>query len=121
MKSFTLITTAFVLSCSILSVATAAPPSDIPNALVKFGDVDTARPAGKEELYRRLTRAARTVCHSLDPSESGTNLMLIPLHKACIDQAISGAVAKINLPDFTDYVASRMQKPANSAARLAAR
>jgi len=121
MKSFTLITTALLLSGSILCVAEAAPPSDAPTAVVKFADLDATRPAGKQELYRRLTRAARSVCRSLDPSESGAKLQFTPLYKACIDQAVSGAVANINLPEFTDYVASRMHKPAGTGIQLAAR
>jgi UrcA family protein len=121
MKKFTLITTALVLSGSILAVANASPPSDVPTAVVKFGDLDATRPAGKEELYRRLTRAAGLVCRSLDPSESAAKLELSSLHKACIDQAVSGAVAKINLPEFADYVASRTQKPASAGIQLAAR
>jgi UrcA family protein len=121
MKTFTVITTALVLSGSILSIAKAVPPSNVPTAVVKFGDLDANRPAGQEELYRRLTRAAHSVCRSLDPSESGAKLLLTPLYKACIDQAVSGAVAKINLPEFTDYVASRTQKPASTDIQLAAR
>jgi UrcA family protein len=122
MKSFTLIATALVLSGSILSVAKAAQPSDAPTTVVKFGDLDAKRPAGKEELYRRLTRAAHSVCRALDPNESGaTNLQLIPVYKSCIDQAVSGAVAKINLPEFTDYVAARTQKPVSTGMQLAAR
>jgi UrcA family protein len=120
MKSITLITTAFLLSGSILSVVQAAPPSDVPTAVVKFGDLDANRPAGKEELYRRLSRAARSVCRSLDPNESGaTNLHLIPLYKTCIDQAVSGAVAQINRPDFADYVAARIATPGRAGIQLA--
>jgi UrcA family protein len=121
MKSFTLITTALVLGASILCVANAAPPSDLPTTVVKFGDLDATGPAGKEELYRRLTRAAHSVCRSLDPSESATKLQFAPLYKTCIDQAVSGAVAKINRREFTEYVASRMQKPDPVGIQLAAR
>jgi hypothetical protein len=48
-------------------------------------------------------------------------LQLIPLYKACIDQAVSGAVARINRPEFTDYVASRTPKAAHVGIQLAAR
>ncbi len=47
MKKFALITTALVLSGSIFSIAQAAPPSDVPTAVVKFGDLDTTGSAGK--------------------------------------------------------------------------
>jgi UrcA family protein len=120
MKTFTLITTALVLCGSILSVAKAARPSDIPTAVVKFGDLDTTHPAGKKELYRRLSRAAREVCSSLEGVSGST---AFPTHQygACIDRALSGAVAQINRPDFTDYVATLAHEPAGAGARLAAR
>jgi UrcA family protein len=121
MKAITLITAALVLSGSILSVAKASPPSDVPTVVVKFGDLDTTRPGGKEALYRRLTQAARTVCGGLDPTESAATLMVTPAYRACIGQAISGAVAKINLPEFTDYVAMRTQKPIGTDVRMATR
>jgi UrcA family protein len=121
MKTITLITTALFLSGSTLSVAEAAAPSDVPTAVVKFGDLDTIGLAGKAELYRRLTQAAREVCRSLDPSQSGPKMLVRPLYKGCINQAVSGAVAKINRPEFTDYVASRMPKPASAGIQFAAR
>jgi UrcA family protein len=121
MKSITLITTALLLGGSILSVAKAAPPSEIPTAVVKFGDLDATRPAGMEELYRRLRQAARGVCRSLDPADSAAKELVTSLYKACIEQAVWGAVVKINRPDFTDYAATRTRKPAGADTRLAAR
>jgi len=66
MKAIALIAITLILCGSILSVAEAAPPSDVPTAVVKFGDLDTTHPAGKEELYRRLSRAAQAVCSPLE-------------------------------------------------------
>jgi UrcA family protein len=120
MKTFTLISIALVLCGSILSVAKAARPSDIPTAVVKFGDLDTMHPAGKKELYRRLSRATREVCSSLEGT-SGSRLFPAPQYEACIDRALSGAVAQINRPDFTDYVATLAHKPTSVDTRLAAR
>jgi UrcA family protein len=119
MKFLTLITTALVLSGSILSVANASPPSDVPTAVVKFGDLDTTHPAGKEALYRRLTRAARSVCRSLDPGDSAAKGDVAPLYKACINRAVSGAIARINRPEFSEFVASRMPAPDHADIQLA--
>lgn len=121
MNKITLITTALFLGGSILSVAKAAPASEVPTAVVKFGDLDATRSAGMEELYRRLTRAGRTVCRSLDPADSAAKDLVTPLYKACIDRAVWGAVVKINRPDFTDYMAARSGKPASAETRLATR
>lgn len=121
MKTLIAITTTLVLSAFILCVAKAVPAPDLPIAVVKFGDLDATRPAGKEELYRRLTRAAHSVCRSLDPSDSDARLQYITPYKTCIDHAVTDAVARINVPEFTDYVAFRTQKPASADIQLAAR
>jgi UrcA family protein len=120
MKNFTLITTTLVLCGSFLSIAKAAPHADVPTAVVKVGDLDTTGLAGKKELYRRLSRASRAVCSSLE-DQSGSNARIAHLYEACIDQAISGAVAQINRADFTNYVASLTHKPDSTETRLAAR
>ena len=120
MKTFTFATSAFFLGMSMIAVVQAAPPSDLPTAVVKFGDLDATRSMGQEELYGRLTRAARSVCRSLDPRDSVAKTQMEPLYKACIEQAVSGAVAKINRPEFADYVASRMQSPDRTGMHLAA-
>jgi UrcA family protein len=122
MKTIALITAALVLSGSILSAAKAAPPSDVATAVVKFGDLDTTRPAGKEELYRRFARAARSTCRSLDPSDASTKwLASRAQYEACINQALEGAVARFNRPDFTEYVAARTGKSTSAGVRLADR
>jgi UrcA family protein len=121
MKTINLITSALLLSASILSVAQAAAPSDAATAVVKFGELDVNSTAGKQELYLRLNQAARTVCRSLDPSESGAKYLPASRYKACIEQAVSGATAKIDRPDFSAYVASRMPKATGSVIQLAAR
>jgi len=120
MKTFTLITTAFILSGSILCSVKAAVPSDVPTAVVKFGDLDTTRPAGKQELYRRLSKAAQAVCSPMDGA-FGFRALVTPQYEACVDKALTGAVARINRPEFTDYVASRTQKSDHAGIRLAAR
>jgi UrcA family protein len=121
MKTITLITTSILLSYSILSAAKAAPPSDVPSAIVKFRDLDTTRPAGEEELYRRLIRAARAVCGPVDPNGAVVKALVTPEYEACIDQALSGAVARFNRPEFTDYVAARTPKAALAGVQLATR
>jgi UrcA family protein len=121
MKTIILFTTALVLSGSIFSVAQAGSSSDAPTAVVKFGDLDTTRSAGQEALYRRVTRAAQSVCGSLDPGVSGRNLALVSLHTACVDQALAAAVAQINRPEFTNYVATRLPNVTGADIRLAAR
>jgi UrcA family protein len=120
MKTFTLITTALLIGGATLSVAEASPPSDVPTAVVKFGGLDTTHPAGKEELYRRLVRAAQAVCSPLEGA-FGSRALVTSQYEACIDQALSGAVAQFNRQDFTDYVAMRTKKSGGAGSRLATR
>ena len=119
MKKFTLITTTLVLCGSFLSIAEAAPNSVLPTAVVKVADLDIAAPAGKKELYRRVSRAARAVCSAFE-DESGLRVSLTQLHEACVDKAVAGAVAQINRADFTDYVATLIHRPVGGELRLAA-
>ena len=113
-----------ILSALTFSIATVSRADDgttPAHVIVKFGDLDATRPAGMEELYRRLKRAARSVCISLDPTVSAAKSQLAPHYKACVGEAVSDAVSQINRPAFTDYVASRMKKPDHSGIQLAAR
>jgi UrcA family protein len=95
MKTITFIATTVILFASVLSVAKAAPPSDLPTAVVKFGDLDATYPAGQEELYRRLSRAVRTVCSPLQEAP-GSIAVGKSRNTACIDRADSDALARIN-------------------------
>jgi UrcA family protein len=121
MKTFTLVIAAIVQCGSLLTIGKAASPFDVPAAVVKFGDLDTTHSSGKDELYRRLTVAAREVCRPFE-GVFGSGWIKAPQYTACLDKAISGAVAQVNRPEFTDYVATRTQQPGHLvAARLATR
>jgi hypothetical protein len=81
MKSFTFIATALVLSGPILSVAKAAPPSDVATAVVKFDDLDANRPAGKGGVVpARDTSGAHGMPFSGSERVSGVT----PVHRARI-------------------------------------
>ena len=120
MKIFKLVSAALMLSSSAFCMATAAPPSEVATAIVKFGDLDTTHAVGREQLYRRVNLAARAVCRSLDPNESGAGLQIAARYKACIDQAVAGAVARINRPEVSDYFAARNEASIGSGTHLAA-
>jgi UrcA family protein len=86
--------------------ASAASPSDDQPAsdgakqyVVRFADLDLSKMAGATALYGRLQRAARTVC---DPLES-RDLAFATKYRACMDQAVSSAVARINRPLLSAY------------------
>jgi UrcA family protein len=97
-----------IFSVSIHSVAKAASTSDVPTAAaVKLRDLEITRPAGKQDLYRRLIRAARAACSPGGwPDKAGVT----PQHEECVDQAVSDAVARFNRAEFSDYVAAHFHR-----------
>jgi UrcA family protein len=122
MKTLNILAPALLLCGSMLSTANAATPSDdVPTMVVKFADLDTTHAPGMQELYRRLDRAARTVCAPLEGELVGSRALAAARYQACREQAIAGAVAQINRADFSDYVASLTHQSSGVTTRLAAR
>jgi UrcA family protein len=78
-----------------------AEPADDPrlHTAVKFADLDLTQPEGAAALYGRMHAAAEHVCASLQRSERTS----IRRYNACITEAISAAVTKLNRPVLTTY------------------
>ena len=76
----------------------AASSSDgVPQEVVRFADLDLTRPAGAQELYRRIQHAARDVCEA-----TGTGPYSIALrYRDCTNQAIARAVTEVDAPLLT--------------------
>ncbi|WP_267414207.1 UrcA family protein [Sphingomonas sp. GC_Shp_4] len=88
--------------CSVLSIAgaaslvafaspahaTATRPSDVRQAVVKYGDLDLGNPADRARFATRASRAADQVC-----TVSGASLSMAELacRQAAIEQARRGA------------------------------
>ena len=86
--------------------ATAAGPSNEQSLsggakqyVVRFADLDLSKMAGATALYVRLQHAARVVC---DPLES-RELAFATKYRACMDQAVTNAVASVNRPLLSEY------------------
>ncbi len=67
----------------------ASAPDDLRRQVVKFGDLDLTRPAGAQELYRRLRNAARNVCESYDR---------LGYDRSCVEAAVARAIAEVGAP-----------------------
>jgi UrcA family protein len=84
---------------------TAAPFAQADNAFatptrtVEFADLNLAHAEGAHALYARLEQASRAVCASLDSRDLRTRAR----RRACIEQAIAAAVAKVDRPLLTQY------------------
>jgi UrcA family protein len=76
----------------------AAESGDAPaTQLVSYGDLNLSSPEGTERLYRRIQNAAERVCGQVDVLD----LHAVALKKACINRAVSQAVAAVKSPMLT--------------------
>jgi UrcA family protein len=103
MYRFTTTMTMFALALGFQS-AYAAPPENAPSVVVHFADLDLSRSEGATVLYQRLKGAAETVCAPLE----NRNLVRHVRFKACVQSAISTAVATVNRPALTTYYEAKM-------------
>jgi UrcA family protein len=102
MKILSLCATATILSLAVLNAAhatDAAPKS----RTVQFADLDLNKAEGVATLFNRIKGAAQVVC--------GSHLGRVTLrdqerHAACMRFAVSNAVARVDQPMLTEYVAN---------------
>lgn len=71
----------------------------VEHRVVRFGDLNLDHPAGIENLYGRLRRAARAVCGK--PSTIAPTLKA--RHRECVRSALGNAVAEVNNRQLTAY------------------
>jgi UrcA family protein len=81
----------------------AAPDSDVPSIVVKFNGQSLATDAGVNELYHRITVAAKQVC----PIASTRDLHSVWLAEQCRDQAVARAIQQIDNPRLAALHAGR--------------
>jgi UrcA family protein len=97
-----------------LAALTTAQADDVdpPSTVVSYAGLNLSTPAGNNRLYVRIKEAARLVCSDLMP---GSDILRAHAwqqqYSQCLTQAFNRAVAKINSPTFTAYVASRAPAP----------
>jgi len=88
-----------------------------PQQVVRFGDLNLTSSEGVSVLYRRIHSAANEVCGGADTRE----LARVAATKACVDSAISQAVAAVNNPLLTSlYLAKtgRSEQQITASAQL---
>jgi UrcA family protein len=79
---------------------------DVPKVTVKYGDLNLSNPQGAAALYARIRSAAKSVCSQFD----GPGIDPYRLREICINQAISGAVAKVNSPELSAVYSAKARK-----------
>ena len=89
-----------------VAVATAmlvgvAQGAEAPTKTVRYQDLNLNTDAGVQVLYKRIHGAANVVCGGYDAHD----LVIARAHKACVDKAITDAVAAVNNQMLTKTVA----------------
>jgi UrcA family protein len=91
------------LISSFGAVCNAAESTGVPTTIVKFADLDISTPQGAAALYNRIRVASEGVCSPLDRGDLAASLRW----KACVKQAIAGAVTKVNRPVLSAVFATK--------------
>jgi UrcA family protein len=90
--------TALVIAAASLfaSVASAKDDGGV-STVVRYYDLDPSRASDAQRLYGRLKYASKQVCVSYE----GRGLQMQRLMDACVDEALTKAVEKVNEPQLT--------------------
>ena len=100
----------------LASVAPAHESADAPAHLaVSYADLNLDSDAGTAVLYMRLKQAARQVCGDWDTRDLSRGLAAT----ACINKAMSHAVARVNSPMLTSLYEAKTGKREQKEATLA--
>lgn len=113
------------MTCVILAVASgtmlagvtqAAHAGDnLPKQVVTYKDLNLNSDAGTKVLYKRIQGAADQVCGKVDVRD----LQGMSVRNACLDRAISQAVAAVNSPKLTQVYVSKAGNPAPQSLPIA--
>jgi UrcA family protein len=74
------------------AASAASPDSDVPTVVVKYSEQSLATDGGVNDLYRRITIAAKQVC----PEASFRDLGAQRLVEVCRDKAVARAIRQID-------------------------
>ncbi len=88
---------AMTLTTISLGALAATPQDEVRQEIVRFADLDLTQPAGAQELYRRIQRAARDVCEMYGAGGYAAAMQ----SRSCANQAIARAVADVGAPLVT--------------------
>ena len=112
----TLVVLAALSATMLVGVTQAAAPGDnFPRQAVTFKDLSLNSNAGIQVLYKRIQGAANQVCGKADIRD----LQGMSVQKACVERAISGAVAAVNSPTLTRVYLTKSGAPMPQSLPLA--
>ena len=100
------VTAALVFSGFANANAQARSGSDDPKIEVSYTDLDLSRHDHAVELYTRIERAARSLCHV----DTGPYTRARKLEQQCMTKAVDGAVQKVGNTNLTAVYAAKQGK-----------
>jgi UrcA family protein len=83
--------------------------------VVRFSDLDVSKTEGATALYARIRHAARIVCAPGESREMG----LAAIYRACMEESIANAVAKVDRPLLSQYHQARTKGGKSAPVQLA--
>jgi UrcA family protein len=88
---------ALLIGLAGVSTAAGTQPQDVQTKTVRYEDLDLSKPAGAKALYDRIRVAAQEVCSF----SGGWDWRQAAVDRTCTENAIDGAVKKVNSPTLT--------------------
>lgn len=87
-----------IITLGLFSPAMARPNEATTSITVRFGDLDLAKPAGIEELYKRIRKAADKACGGYP---SGQVIWQKQNYRQCREMAVARAVQDVDNGQLT--------------------
>jgi len=85
---------------AVSPLARAGSELGVPSSVVRFHDLNLNSVQGVRTLYGRIRRAAGEVCA---PYEATDSLIPSAAWRSCFEQAVAGAVRRVDSPLLTAY------------------
>jgi UrcA family protein len=89
-----------------VAMATPQPDFQPKSVVVSYSDLDLSSRKDVSRLYGRIKRAAQEACDNPPLNE----LTRLVRYKSCLDQAITDAVARVNVPQLTSMHEAEMHR-----------
>ena len=99
LPAFAIATAGLLTAGAVVAAEQTQPRTQV----VEFSDLDLSHNAGAVAVYRRVAAAARSVCRDLDARHE---LWRKSQYQNCVQRAVIQAIAEIDHPNVTRYVAT---------------
>jgi UrcA family protein len=110
-KRCALIGVATIAAGLAVNQASAASSDDAPRSVVvRYSDLNLAKPQDARTLYARIQTAARVACGDVDNADLGR----FALYHNCINEAVTKSVSTVNMQQVTEIHEAQSQRQSRS-------